>query len=145
MRFNRRQLYPIREGRFQRPTRRADPPWGRRVGVLVEKSRGCHRRPPATQQPSRVTPSERCTSTVRRTVTPIQSEGQTPTPPSQPYFGFHHHLIIGTALVRFLDCLEGQGYRSILVPVFGAELGGRQAGERRLCTVGNLYEATEQS
>jgi len=32
-----------------------------------------------------------------------------------------------------------------LVPVFGAELGGEQAGERRLCTVGNLYEATERS
>jgi len=27
----------------------------------------------------------------------------------------------------------------------GAELGGEQAGERQLCTVGNLYEATERS
>jgi hypothetical protein len=32
-----------------------------------------------------------------------------------------------------------------LVPVFGTELGGGQAGERRLYTVANLYAAAEAS
>jgi gamma-glutamylcyclotransferase (GGCT)/AIG2-like uncharacterized protein YtfP len=42
-----------------------------------------------------------------------------------------------------LDRFEGPGYRRILVPVFGTELGGGQAGERRLHTVANLYSPTE--
>jgi gamma-glutamylcyclotransferase (GGCT)/AIG2-like uncharacterized protein YtfP len=42
-----------------------------------------------------------------------------------------------------LDRFEGPGYRRILVPVFGAELGPELAGERRLYTVANLYAATE--
>ena len=42
-----------------------------------------------------------------------------------------------------LDRFEGPGYWRILVPVFGAELGGEQAGERRPYTVANLYAATE--
>ena len=42
-----------------------------------------------------------------------------------------------------LDRFEGPGYWRILVPVFGAELGGEQTGERRLYTVANLYAATE--
>jgi gamma-glutamylcyclotransferase (GGCT)/AIG2-like uncharacterized protein YtfP len=44
-----------------------------------------------------------------------------------------------------LDRFEGPGYRRILVPVFGAELDGGQAGERRLYTVANLYAANEAS
>jgi hypothetical protein len=44
-----------------------------------------------------------------------------------------------------LDRFEGPGYRRILVPVFGAELGPEQADERRLYTVANLYAATEAS
>jgi hypothetical protein len=46
-------------------------------------------------------------------------------------------------LVRVLVCFEGQGYRRILVPVFGTELGCGQAGELRLYTVANLYAAIE--
>jgi gamma-glutamylcyclotransferase (GGCT)/AIG2-like uncharacterized protein YtfP len=42
-----------------------------------------------------------------------------------------------------LDRFEGQGYRRILVPVFGAEIGPEQAVERRLHTVANLYAAAE--
>jgi gamma-glutamylcyclotransferase (GGCT)/AIG2-like uncharacterized protein YtfP len=42
-----------------------------------------------------------------------------------------------------LDRFEGPGYERILVPVFGTELGGRQAGEWRLHTVANLYAPTE--
>ena len=42
-----------------------------------------------------------------------------------------------------LDRFEGPGYRRILVPIFGTELGPEQAGERRLRTVANLYAATE--
>ena len=44
-----------------------------------------------------------------------------------------------------LDRFEGPGYQRILVPVFSTEFGSRQAGERRLCTVANLYAATEAS
>jgi gamma-glutamylcyclotransferase (GGCT)/AIG2-like uncharacterized protein YtfP len=44
-----------------------------------------------------------------------------------------------------LDRFEGPEYQRILVPVFSAELGPGQAGERRLCTVANLYAATEAS
>ena len=42
-----------------------------------------------------------------------------------------------------LDHFEGPGYERILVPVFSTELGGGQAGERRVHTVANLYAATE--
>ena len=42
-----------------------------------------------------------------------------------------------------LDRFEGPGYERILVPVFGAEPGPGQAGERRPYTVANLYAATE--
>jgi gamma-glutamylcyclotransferase (GGCT)/AIG2-like uncharacterized protein YtfP len=42
-----------------------------------------------------------------------------------------------------LDRFEGPGYERILVPVFGTEMGGGQAGERRLHTVANLYAPTE--
>ncbi len=42
-----------------------------------------------------------------------------------------------------LDRFEGEGYRRILVPVFGTETGSGQAGERRLYTVANLYAPTE--
>ncbi len=42
-----------------------------------------------------------------------------------------------------LDRFEGEGYRRILVPVFAKEIGSRQAGERRLHTVANLYAPTE--
>ena len=42
-----------------------------------------------------------------------------------------------------LDRFEGPGYRRILVPVFEAEPGPRQAGERRPYTIANLYAATE--
>ncbi len=42
-----------------------------------------------------------------------------------------------------LDRFEGPGYERILVPVFDTELGGGQAGERRLHTVANLHAATE--
>jgi hypothetical protein len=42
-----------------------------------------------------------------------------------------------------LDRFEGPGYRRILVPVFGAEIGPEQAVERRLHTVANLYAAAE--
>jgi gamma-glutamylcyclotransferase (GGCT)/AIG2-like uncharacterized protein YtfP len=42
-----------------------------------------------------------------------------------------------------LDHFEGPGYERILVAVFSTELGGGQAGERRLYTVANLYAATE--
>src|SRR5829696_7348860 len=42
-----------------------------------------------------------------------------------------------------LDRFEGPGYERILVLVFGTELGGGQAGERRLYTVANLYSPTE--
>jgi gamma-glutamylcyclotransferase (GGCT)/AIG2-like uncharacterized protein YtfP len=44
-----------------------------------------------------------------------------------------------------LDRFEGPRYQRILVPVFGTELGGGQAGERRLYTVANLYAAAEAS
>jgi len=44
-----------------------------------------------------------------------------------------------------LDRFEGQEYQRILVPVFSTELSPGQAGERRLYTVANLYEATEAS
>jgi gamma-glutamylcyclotransferase (GGCT)/AIG2-like uncharacterized protein YtfP len=44
-----------------------------------------------------------------------------------------------------LDRFEGPGYRRILVPIFGTELGPEQAGERRLRTVANLYSANEAS
>jgi gamma-glutamylcyclotransferase (GGCT)/AIG2-like uncharacterized protein YtfP len=44
-----------------------------------------------------------------------------------------------------LDRFEGPEYQRILVPVFSAELSPRQAGERRLYTVANLYAATEAS
>jgi gamma-glutamylcyclotransferase (GGCT)/AIG2-like uncharacterized protein YtfP len=44
-----------------------------------------------------------------------------------------------------LDRFEGPGYQRILVPVFSTELGPGQAGERRLCTVTNLYAATDAS
>ena len=40
-----------------------------------------------------------------------------------------------------LDRFEGPEYQRILVPVFSAEL----SPERRLCTVANLYAATEAS
>lgn len=42
-----------------------------------------------------------------------------------------------------LDHFEGPGYERILVPVFSTELGGGQAGERRLHKVANLYAAIE--
>ncbi len=42
-----------------------------------------------------------------------------------------------------LDRFEGEGYRRILVPVFGPEPGGGQAAERQLHTVANLYASTE--
>jgi gamma-glutamylcyclotransferase (GGCT)/AIG2-like uncharacterized protein YtfP len=42
-----------------------------------------------------------------------------------------------------LDRFEGEGYRRILVPVFGPEPGGEQAAERQLHTVANLYAPTE--
>ena len=42
-----------------------------------------------------------------------------------------------------LDRFEGPGYRRILVPIFGTELGPEQVGERRLRTVANLYSANE--
>jgi gamma-glutamylcyclotransferase (GGCT)/AIG2-like uncharacterized protein YtfP len=43
-----------------------------------------------------------------------------------------------------LDRFEGEGYRRILVPVFSEEMGSvREAGERRLYTVANLYAPTE--
>jgi gamma-glutamylcyclotransferase (GGCT)/AIG2-like uncharacterized protein YtfP len=42
-----------------------------------------------------------------------------------------------------LDRFEGEGYRRILVPVFGPEPGGGQAAERQLHTVANLYAPTE--
>ena len=42
-----------------------------------------------------------------------------------------------------LDRFEGDGYRRILVPVFGLEAGGGQAAERQLHTVANLYAPTE--
>jgi gamma-glutamylcyclotransferase (GGCT)/AIG2-like uncharacterized protein YtfP len=44
-----------------------------------------------------------------------------------------------------LDRFEGEGYRRILVPIFGTEFGLGQAGERRLRTVANLYSANEAS
>ena len=44
-----------------------------------------------------------------------------------------------------LDRFEGPEYQRILVPVFNTELGSGQAGERRLYTVANLYEAIEAS
>jgi len=42
-----------------------------------------------------------------------------------------------------LDRFEGPGYRRILVPVVGTEMGPGQAGERRLHTVANLYAPIE--
>ena len=42
-----------------------------------------------------------------------------------------------------LDRFEGPGYRRILVPVFKAEPGPEQAGERRPYTIANLYAAAE--
>ena len=42
-----------------------------------------------------------------------------------------------------LDRFEGPGYRRILVPVFGTEMGSGQVGERQLHTVANLYSPTE--
>ncbi len=43
-----------------------------------------------------------------------------------------------------LDHFEGPGYERISVTVFSTELGGGQAGERRLLyTVANLYSPTE--
>jgi hypothetical protein len=42
-----------------------------------------------------------------------------------------------------LDRFEGTGYRRILVPVFGTEMGSGQVGERQLHTVANLYAPTE--
>jgi gamma-glutamylcyclotransferase (GGCT)/AIG2-like uncharacterized protein YtfP len=43
-----------------------------------------------------------------------------------------------------LDRFEGEGYRRILVPVFAKEKGSaREAGERRLYTVANLYSPIE--
>ena len=43
-----------------------------------------------------------------------------------------------------LDRFEGEGYRRILVPVFGTEIsGGQEAGERQLHTVANLYSPAE--
>jgi gamma-glutamylcyclotransferase (GGCT)/AIG2-like uncharacterized protein YtfP len=43
-----------------------------------------------------------------------------------------------------LDRFEGEGYRRILVPVFAKEMGSaREAGERRLHTVANLYAPAE--
>jgi gamma-glutamylcyclotransferase (GGCT)/AIG2-like uncharacterized protein YtfP len=42
-----------------------------------------------------------------------------------------------------LDRFEGPGYRRILVPVFGTEMGSGQVGERQLHTVANLYAPTE--
>ena len=42
-----------------------------------------------------------------------------------------------------LDRFEGEGYRRILVPIFGTELDPEQVGERRLRTVANLYSANE--
>ncbi len=44
-----------------------------------------------------------------------------------------------------LDRFVGPGYRRILVPIFGTELGPEQADERRLRTVANLYSANETS
>jgi gamma-glutamylcyclotransferase (GGCT)/AIG2-like uncharacterized protein YtfP len=44
-----------------------------------------------------------------------------------------------------LDRFEGPEYQRILVPVFSTELSTRQADERRLYTVANLYAATEAS
>ena len=45
-----------------------------------------------------------------------------------------------------LDRFEGDGYRRILVPVFAKEMGSeREAGERQLHTVANLYAPTEAS
>jgi gamma-glutamylcyclotransferase (GGCT)/AIG2-like uncharacterized protein YtfP len=51
---------------------------------------------------------------------------------------------LATALPT-LDHFEGPGYQRILVPVFGTEIGGGEAGERRLYTVANLYAAREAS
>lgn len=42
-----------------------------------------------------------------------------------------------------LDGFEGPEYQRILVPVFSTEPGSGQPGERRLCTVANLYAAAE--
>jgi len=42
-----------------------------------------------------------------------------------------------------LDRFEGEGYRRILVPVFGTEPDDGQAAERQLHTVANLYAPTE--
>ena len=42
-----------------------------------------------------------------------------------------------------LDRFEGPGYRRILVPVFAAEPGPGQTGERRPYKVANLYAAAE--
>ena len=42
-----------------------------------------------------------------------------------------------------LDRFEGEEYRRILVPVFAKEMGSRQAGERRVHPVANLYAPTE--
>jgi gamma-glutamylcyclotransferase (GGCT)/AIG2-like uncharacterized protein YtfP len=44
-----------------------------------------------------------------------------------------------------LDRFEGPGYQRILIPVFGTEIGGGEAGERRLYTVANLFAASEAS
>jgi gamma-glutamylcyclotransferase (GGCT)/AIG2-like uncharacterized protein YtfP len=44
-----------------------------------------------------------------------------------------------------LDRFEGPGYQRILKPIFSTGFGPRQAGERRLYTVANLYAATEAS
>ncbi len=44
-----------------------------------------------------------------------------------------------------LDRFEGPGYQRVLVPVFSTEFAPRQAGERRLYTVANLYAAIEAS
>jgi gamma-glutamylcyclotransferase (GGCT)/AIG2-like uncharacterized protein YtfP len=44
-----------------------------------------------------------------------------------------------------LDRFEGEGYRRILVPVFGAEGAAGQAGGLQLHTVANLYAPTEAS
>jgi hypothetical protein len=42
-----------------------------------------------------------------------------------------------------LDRFEGEGYRRILVAVFGTEISSGQADERQLRTVANLYAPTE--
>jgi hypothetical protein len=42
-----------------------------------------------------------------------------------------------------LDRFEGEGYRRVLVPVFGTEPDGGQEAERQLHTVANLYAPTE--